>query len=133
MWVYEQIAGRISQNNVTLTDTAYSGHQPHVNDPAAENIPFEGPIPRGLYTITGMEDSPHTGPMTLILTPDPSNEMFGRKDFRIHGDDIHKPGQHCASDGCIVAGPGPRMTMWNSPDHLVQVVDTLKTESDLWP
>jgi hypothetical protein len=130
-WVYEIINGRISEDNVTLT-IAYSGHPPHVNDPAAVDIPNVGPLPRGGYTISGLEQSPNTGPDTLILIPDPDNEMFGRSLFRIHGDDIHEPGQHCASDGCIVADHDARMIMWHSDDKRLEVVDTLKVERDYW-
>ena len=62
MWIFEQQNGRISRNNATL-DMAYSGHPPHVNDPDSQNIANVGPLPCGLYTMTGVENSPNTGPV----------------------------------------------------------------------
>ena len=90
-----------------LCDTAYSGHGEGVNNPEMEQIPNVGPLPAGTYTI-GPPHEPidHLGPVAMPLTPDPSNEMYGRFGFYIHGDTVQM--NHTASDGCIILPRIPR-------------------------
>ncbi|HZP33955.1 MAG TPA: tlde1 domain-containing protein [Candidatus Acidoferrales bacterium] len=132
MWVFEQISGRLSRNNATLC-FGYSGHGDGVNNPALEDVADIGPIPRGVYTMTAVEESPNTGPFSIVLVPDPCNQMFGRSNFRIHGDEVTHPGEHLASEGCIVCDRSSREVLWRSGDRSLQVVDTLRTEDQAWP
>jgi len=81
--------------------TGYSGIGAGLNNPAAQNQPFVGPIPQGSYTVGVPFNSPTMGPITIPLTQAPGNTMFGRGHFYIHGDN---PAQNnTASTGCIVA------------------------------
>ena len=82
-----------------------------------------GPLPQGWYTISAPRYSDKTGPYTLDLFPDAENEMFGRSDFRIHGDSISEPGH--GSDGCIVQDLANRTEVWESGDRRLQVVGNL--------
>ncbi len=119
MWTYEQLTGRIIQDT-ELVGVGYSGSPAGKNNPDMQNVAQTGPLPRGTYTISAPRTSPHTGPYTLDLTPDPANEMFGRTEFRIHGDSIEHPGT--ASEGCIITGRHVREEIWTSGDHQLEVV-----------
>ena len=131
MWIYEQALGRISHNNATLC-MGYAGKGDGKNNPAMQNIPFIGPLPCGDYTIGAPYDSPHTGDYTLPLTPNPANEMFGRNEFKIHGDSIEHPGE--ASDGCVIAALYARKRIWESGDRDFRVVEVLPAPPDAaWP
>ena len=71
--------------------------------------------------MTALIDSPHTGLATIILEPDPANQMFGRSGFRIHGDTSEA--DQTASDGCIIAGHAlDRTAIWNAGDLDLEVV-----------
>ena len=120
MYTYHQSTGTLVQNG-TLVLTGYAGHGPGVNKPAMQDQHDVGPLPQGRYVMTALIDSPHTGLATIILDPDPANQIFGRSGFRIHGDNA--AGNHTASDGCIIAGhANERTTIWNSGDHDLEVV-----------
>lgn len=99
---YDQISGELSCNNDLIT-TGYSGHGIGLNNPALEEEPFVGPIPRGFYTITGPFYSTTHGPYVFKLTPKPGTNTFGRSEFLLHGDKITQPGLKLGSEGCIVA------------------------------
>jgi hypothetical protein len=92
----------------------YSGYDEGKNNPDMQNVKSVGPIPRGIYTIGRSYDSKNTGPLTIMLSPHPDNDMFGRGDFRIHGDSIKKPGT--ASHGCIIAPRNVRENIINGTD-----------------
>lgn len=62
---------------------------------------------------------PRLGACVIVLIPDEQNEMFGRGDFRIHGDS-RTP--RMASEGCIVLGRAPRNEMAKSADRNLKVV-----------
>ena len=119
MWTYEQLTGRILQDN-QLVGVGYAGSPQGKNNPDKQEVSQVGPLPRGTYTISAPQNSPHTGPYTLDLTPDPGNQMFGRADFRIHGDSIEHPGT--ASEGCVITARSIREHIWTSGDHELQVV-----------
>jgi len=59
-----------------------------------------GPIPVGTYYITNVKNdlngSYHLN--VIVLSPDSGNNMYGRYDFRIHGDNTDST----ASQGCII-------------------------------
>lgn len=117
-WNYKQATGAMARN-ATVLATGYSGHGDGLNNPAAQTQHDVGPIPAGRYTIAAPFDSPHTGPFTLRLDPDPANQMFGRDAFRIHGDNGN--GDHSASNGCIILGREFREAIWNSGDRALVV------------
>jgi hypothetical protein len=62
----------------------------------------------------------HTGPFTLYLGPDATDQMFGRFAFRIHGD--NQAMNHTASDGCIVAALTIRQDIVNRGLKRLEVV-----------
>jgi hypothetical protein len=45
---------------------------------------------------------------------------YGRDGFMIHGDSIANPGT--ASEGCIVLRRNERQAIWESNDHVIEVV-----------
>lgn len=104
--------------------TGYSGAMGYKNDPAMQHIENKGPIPCGRYTIGAPRNTTTHGPYVLPLTPDENNVMFGRSEFRIHGDSIERPG--FASEGCIILPKFARERIWESGDRDLQVVRELE-------
>lgn len=103
--VYEQSTGKLISNDGRLLANCYSGFKDGVNNPELQNKVNLGPIPQGNYTMgkpehDGPGETSPNGPYTIRLTQDPTNEMFGRDGFLMHGDSIKTPGS--ASHGCIV-------------------------------
>ena len=80
--------------------SGYAGRGEGKNNPTAQALVGQGPLPRGVYLVGPPLDHPRLGPLAFGLNPIPSNEMFGRSGFLIHGDSRKNPGQ--ASSGCIV-------------------------------
>jgi hypothetical protein len=120
MYTYQQSTGILTRDGVSVLN-GYAGHGPGVNNPGLQNQHDIGPLPQGRYLMTALIDSPHTGLATIILDPDPANQMFGRAGFRIHGDNASA--NRTASNGCIIAGHAPdRTQIWNAGDHSLQVV-----------
>jgi hypothetical protein len=123
-WTYSQSNGELTDPNGNLVAHGYAGgncgkNPEGKNNPDMQDQPCIGPLPQGDYIFSEVVDSPKTGHFTIILVPDPSNEMFGRDDFRVHGDSIIHPG--CASEGCIVTSLGVRTNMFNSADKAIKV------------
>ena len=117
---YEQLTGKLSTNEGKILNIGYAGHGQGKNNPQMQDVHNIGPIPKGKYTIGPWYDSPHTGPFTLPLTPDASNEMFGRSDFKIHGDSINAPGT--ASNGCIIMPHDIRIKINSMSDKCLTVI-----------
>jgi len=86
-------------SGTTVIGVGYSGQAGCTNEPSYEQDHNIGPLPEGRYTITSTDDE--KGPLTYHLTPDPTNTMFGRSGFLIHGD--NPAANHTASDGCIAS------------------------------
>lgn len=84
--------------------TGYSGSMNCRNNPVCEVIPQHGPIPRGHYIMSEPYRHTRLGPIVFDLEPEPGTDVFGRKFFRIHGDNK----THDASHGCIILGPSIR-------------------------
>lgn len=78
----------------------YSGNGEGLNNPAMQDVKDVGPIPQGVYTVEPPHADPVVGPVAMRLQPAAANEMFGRGDFLIHGDNTKL--DHSASEGCIV-------------------------------
>jgi RHS repeat-associated protein len=81
--------------------TGYSGKGQGLNNPAAQNQPNVGPLPQGSYIVGGTTN--RRGPNTRPLIPDPSNNMYGRAGFLLHGDNAAL--NNTASEGCIIIPP----------------------------
>jgi hypothetical protein len=56
----------------------------------------------------------------MRLTPDPSNTMYGRGGFLMHGDNSY--GDQSASEGCPIVPRNIRNRVGNSGDHILRVV-----------
>jgi hypothetical protein len=120
-WTYQQSTGHMLNDLGELIGVGYSGRYPDgKNLPSMQNIPDVGPLPRGSYTIEPPVDTKTHGPYVLWLVPNPENQMFGRSAFGIHGDSVVHPGT--ASEGCIIQSRDVREAIWDSGDHLLQVV-----------
>lgn len=119
-WLYEILTGRMRDPDGNLVGVGYSGAPTHKNNPVFTGLHNLGPIPQGKYRIGKPVDTVTHGPYVLPLSPDSDNEMFGRRDFLIHGDSIVAPGT--ASEGCIIMSKDVRHLMGNSSDHFLAVV-----------
>jgi RHS repeat-associated protein len=149
LWIYSQSSGNLSHiqtapgpyaGTVThyggtsscCTNSAgsvYSGYGRGLNDPGQQSLPGAnapapkqnaGPIPRGKYTIGAQIQHPNLGPAAMRLTPSRSNNMFGRSDFWIHGDNSSL--NFTASQGCIIAPRAVRDAIAASGDPNLLVV-----------
>jgi hypothetical protein len=119
-WSYAQKTGEIQQDGKHVS-TGYSGASEGKNNPAMENVPNVGPIPRGDWTIAGPPvDSKDHGPYVLKLNPAPSTETHGRSGFLMHGDSKEHPGS--ASHGCVILPRAVREEVWQSGDRELEVV-----------
>lgn len=116
-WTYKQSSGELSQDGI-FAGTGYSGAGMGMNNPAAQNLENVGPVPQGKYEIGPPYISPKTGPISMVLTPAPETNVFGRTAFRIHGDNA----SHTASHGCIILGPAIRKEIAASGDTQLEVL-----------
>ncbi len=126
MWTYVQKTGQLLAEGGILVGTGYAGTGEGRDNHAMQAVHDVGPLPCGEYTIGAGYTHPKLGPVTMNLTPDPSNEMFGRDVFRIHGDNP----EHDASEGCIVQGPSVRQRVNTSTDKRLRVVADLPVQDD---
>lgn len=127
MWTYEQRTGHLYDATGELVATGYSGFGPGKNAPTWQDHHDLGPIPCGLYTIgapTCVKAAGPHGPFVLPLTPDATNQMYGRSGFLCHGDGI---GAHAgnASHGCMIFALAIRKAMAASGDTRLHVVEGL--------
>lgn len=121
-WTYVQKTGQILHNDIE-EGHGYSGYGIGKNAPIMQSVKGIGPLPCGFYVMGQPIDHPHLGPFAIPLIPDPTNEMFGRDDFFVHGDSKITPGK--ASHGCICTNPMLRKQMYSSNDLLLRVVKEL--------
>lgn len=90
-----------STDTPTVLGPAYAGNGACLNDPDKTWVKNHGPLPTGTYAIGAAIDQPYgVGEFALPLTPDPSNVMWDRGSFFVHGDNPAM--NHTASDGCVV-------------------------------
>lgn len=115
MWTYSQSTGALSDGN-GRTWQCYAGAGAGKNNPADQAIPDVGPLPRGVYLASDLQNRTKTGPASIALIPAPGNEEFGRSAFYMHGDSVLHPG--CASEGCIVAPLAARLLFAASHENL---------------
>jgi hypothetical protein len=124
-WTYSQSTGQLSDADGNLVATGYSGgncgkNPDGVNNPALQDQACIGPLPQGFYGLGVPQDNPRLGPYAIPLTPDATNEMYGRSGFFVHGDTSAM--DRSASEGCIIMPRTVREQMYNSQDHTLQVV-----------
>jgi hypothetical protein len=97
MWIYSQRFGTLyrqgsaSDSPVAVATGGYAGTLSGRNDPTAQCLQDFGPLPRGKYVISAVQDAPTR--FSLVLTPDPTNDMCSpvRRNFLIHGDRAAEP------------------------------------------
>lgn len=119
MWTWDQSAGTLSRTGKSWT--GYSGRQRGLNNPAMQNVPGVGPVPRGFYTLGKVIlVHPTVGRYAIPLIPDAANDMDGRAGFLIHGDNPQM--DHTASHGCIILPLAIRQMIVASGDNRLQVV-----------
>jgi RHS repeat-associated protein len=124
-WEYSQSRGTMthidSKGKRTEVAKGYSGAKgEHQNNPASQHLKDKGPIPRGQYEIGNPRKSRNTGNHVMDLKPHPDNEMHGRKEFQIHGDNPN--GDKSASKGCIILPLEARKKISSSGDKKLIVV-----------
>ncbi|MCC7634429.1 RHS repeat-associated core domain-containing protein [Stenotrophomonas rhizophila] len=113
-WAYNSATGNLYHNG-TYVSTGYAGRGAGVNNPWMQKVGSVGPLPTGRYTIGPQYNSPNTGRATMVLTPAPANDMFGRSAFRIHGDNSTR--NRTASEGCMIFDRDVRDQIANSGDN----------------
>lgn len=120
MWTYKQSTGEILDASMVVVGRGWAGQREGKNNPLFESVPDIGPLPSGKYAIGEPYLNPKTGPYTMDLIPNPSNTMFGRSVFRIHGAAFLHP--EFSSEGCIIQIKPVRVAIWTSGDHDLQVI-----------
>ena len=125
MWTWKQKPGELLHNGEHVI-FGYAGgncgHNPEgKNNPAMQNVPKAGPLPQGKYKFGTPIPQSHLGPFAIPLLPDPSNQMFGRSDFFVHGDTTPSGN---ASEGCIILPRANRNEMASSPDNELEVIES---------
>ena len=103
---YQQSTGQLTG---TVTAEGYSGNGAGLNNPAMQQVHAVGPLPQGTYTIQPPHADPKVGPIAMRLVPAPANDMFGRGDFLMHGDNAAM--NHTASEGCIILPKAARIAI----------------------
>ena len=118
--IYEQATGKIKTELGSIFGIGYSGNGDGKNNPLMESVKNVGVIPKGKYTIGKPYNSEHTGVFTMHLEPFKENIMYGRSEFKIHGDNISNPGT--ASEGCIIFSRRVREMINNCTDKTLEVI-----------
>lgn len=130
-WKYCQEEGTLWTPEGALAGKGFSGHDSGVNNPAMQRQANIGPIPQGVWEISGMDQGPSfMGPVAIEITPLPETVTFGRNGFYLHGDtteDVVEHTQH-ASHGCIVMPRATREAVLASPCKWLIVVVDEKTQ-----
>ncbi len=119
-WIWDQSAGTLARDGA-IVSRGYAGAGRGRNNPAMQGVRSVGPLPRGRWQMTGVKDSPNTGPYTIVLEPCPGTDALGRSAFRVHGDSVRAPGT--ASRGCIILPRAIRERMWRSGERIIEVVE----------
>jgi hypothetical protein len=94
-----------------------------------QDVGSVGPLPTGRYTIGGQQNnvtgSGHTLASSMRLTPAPTNDMYGRAGFLIHGDNSRR--NQTASEGCMIFDRDVRDQIGNSGDTDLVVENVIPT------
>lgn len=133
MWLLEvdgrDRTTRLTKDGILISTTCYTGayneedeSKNGYNNPLLDYMSCVGPLPEGMYTIEGPPFThPTHGPYVLKLTPYPSNEMYGRSGFLIHGKPLPPKDIRKGSEGCLCADPQTRQKIYQSADVILQV------------
>ena len=103
---------------VVFSVFGYAGNGKGRNNPDAEKIRNVGPLPKGLYTVTGPFTDAHAGALVFRLWPHVGNDMHGRSGFLIHGDNP----QGDASRGCVILSKAARREIYRHAVRSLRVV-----------
>ncbi len=129
MWTYAINTGFLYSQSGEMVGAGHAGHDviengviavQGKNNPAMTQMKDIGPLPVGLYTIMPPKNYGTVGQYAMALVPDPTNEMFGRSGFFMHGDS--RENQGLDSDGCIVQQFPVRQLVAKSNDTRLEVV-----------
>jgi hypothetical protein len=126
MFLYEIKQGRLWKDDDLIAIGLYSGDFEHRNDPGATRLHNQGPLPMGVYRIGTPRDTDRHGPYFIPLDPVPGSETWGRGGFGIHGERLPPAEPGHASEGCIIAPPGPRREVGSHVGALLVVVSGLR-------
>ena len=119
-WTYAQQTGELQQDGKPVS-TGYSGATEGKNNPAMENVPNIGPIPRGDWTIAGPPvDSKDHGPYVLKLNP--ATYDRNPRPQRIPDARRLQRASRSASHGCVILSRAVREEVWQSGDRDLEVV-----------
>ncbi len=130
-WYYDQRTGAVHWDDPSTPPcdfvykgTGFSGRKgPHRNNPDSQHLKKTGPIPAGRYTIGNRRCYKSDGITPLDnfpLTPNPSNNMYGRSEFLIHGGSAAGD----PSQGCIIVSKALRDEIEKSQDRELVVYDS---------
>ncbi|MDR1228524.1 MAG: DUF2778 domain-containing protein [Azoarcus sp.] len=123
-WVFDVRGGRFYRPvnfGVTYNDV-YSDAPGYQNDPGYETTRNAGPIPRGMWRMSGWQTRSNNGRLrdVIVLEPMSGTNVHGRDGFLIHGDNGN--GDRSASNGCIIInGADNRLRIWRSGVRLIRV------------
>lgn len=122
-WKYQISTGELSRVNGSseVVGVGYSGNGEGKNNPAMQEVRDVGPLPCGWYKIGAPQNTTDHGPFALPLTPAPTNKMYGRSGFWMHGDSIPHPGN--ASLGCMIQDRAVRALVAASGADDLEVVE----------
>jgi hypothetical protein len=126
---YQQSTGILKHDGEEMA-SGYSGNGSGVNNASMQEVHAFGPIPQGVYTIEPPHADAQVGPVAMNLIPSPTNEMFGRGDFLIHGDTAAM--NHTASHGCIIMPHNVRVAIGTAVvagDNQLTVISGQTTET----
>lgn len=103
--LYEQATGLfLICSPLPFRAVGYAGRGRGRNNPDLQSVKNTGPLPVGSYRVSLPYSDVRKGPLVFRLTPEPSNAMYGRGGFLIHGDNVRGD----ASEGCIILGRADR-------------------------
>lgn len=129
-WVFDRNQGKLHLRRY-LDDTeslyqdlyeceAYAGRSRHINRASSDHLKGLGPLPGGEYRLVGPQIHPRLGPIAFRLNPYLGNDMKGRGDFWIHGDNSKM--DRSASSGCIILARRHRLVIADSRARHLQVL-----------
>ena len=119
MWTWDQSAGVLSRAGA-IVSRGYSGRGRGLNNPQMQAVWSVGPIPAGRWRFAGMAEDNRTGPLSIVILPEPGTDTEGRSGFRCHGDNVRM--NLSASHGCIILPHAVRRAIWASGDRDLLVV-----------
>jgi hypothetical protein len=127
VWLYVQDTGAIYFNR-SFISIGYAGRGIGVNNSDLQNRVGVGPIPRGLWSMGRVQQTP--SPHSIRLNPGPETETFGRSGFLVHGGNADTG--RTASRGCIILDRTTRKQIMASRGWLSVCHSADETCKGLW-